>query len=108
MKDSTIERYALAEQHRAPLRDIGKGYVPSDVIRITRYKAGQVVEIIERTVRQDRATERVLFKQSAAKRKVAAQATRDNEARAEAEYLNDERTDARSTRHYPSVESEDV
>jgi hypothetical protein len=67
--DSTIERYALAEQHRAPLRDIGKGYTPSEIVRITRYKAGQVVEIIERTVTQSRATERVLFKQSAAKRK---------------------------------------
>jgi len=67
--DSTIERYALAEQHRAPLRDIGKGYTPSNVVRITRYKAGQVVEIIERAVSQSRATERVLFKQSTAKRK---------------------------------------
>ena len=69
MRDSTIERYALAEQHRAPLRDIGKGYTPSNVVRITRYKAGQVVEIIERAVSQSRATERVLFKQSTAKRK---------------------------------------
>jgi len=74
MRDSTVERYALAEQHRAPLRDIGKGYTPSDVVRITRYKAGQVVEIIERTVSQSRAVERVLFKQSAAKRKAAARA----------------------------------
>jgi len=67
--DSTVERYALAEQHRAPLRDIGQGYTPSEIVRITRYKAGQVVEIIERTVTGPQARERVLFKQSAAKRK---------------------------------------
>ena len=69
MRDSTVERYALAEQHRAPLRDIGQGYAPSEIVRITRYKAGQVVEIIERTVTQSRAVERVVFKQSAAKSK---------------------------------------
>jgi len=79
MRDSTVERYALAEQHRAPLRDIGKGYTPSDVIRITRYKAGQIVEIIERTVTQSRAVERVLFKQSAAKARAAARAERDSD-----------------------------
>ena len=47
-RDSTIERYALAEQHTRAL-SIANQPTPDNKIRITRYRGGAVVEILHLT-----------------------------------------------------------
>ena len=66
----TENRYEMAEARRAPLAIKNQG-TPSNVIRITRYQAGQVVEIIERTESQQRAVERKVLTASKTRAKSA-------------------------------------
>lgn len=67
----TENRFEMAEASRAALQ-IKNQPAPSNVIRITRYKAGQVVEIIERTETGGQARERKVFTASKTRAKPAA------------------------------------
>ena len=53
-RDSTIERYALAEQHTRALK-IANQPQPDNRIRITRYQGGALVEVLHLTYEQFQA-----------------------------------------------------
>ena len=53
-RDSTVERYNLAQQHTAALR-IANQPQPDNRIRITRYQGGALVEVLHLTYEQYQA-----------------------------------------------------
>ena len=121
--NETLQRFEQAEKHREGLRYVGQPR--DDKVCITRYKNGVVVEIIEKRLKADERIRRLgrkrrktiaNFPSKTAKtraklakaKRLERAAARLTEHEAEVAYLNDERTDALSTRHYPSVEGEDA